>query len=140
MRWSILPFLMINSLLADGIPDKALGAIHTEALWFVGVIAVMAVISFVVSSRNAKKYAEKMAREKREEESGKSEEARGKSEAERKKRKEVTEKSKGDESDSSVDRLLELSKLHKEGLLSKEEFLTFKTELYRELKEIHVGS
>ena len=139
---------MVSGLQAEGIPEEQLGAIYSEALWFVGVVAVMAVASFVISSRNAKKYEEKLAQEKREESTGKREEKRekseerlGKSEVEREmreeesgKRKEEKEKRKGDESDSSVDRLLELSKLHKEGLLSKEEFMTFKTELYRELK------
>ena len=158
MRWILLSSLVVSGLQAEGIPEEQLGAIYSEALWFVGVVSVMAVASFVISSRNAKKYEEKLAqekrqerlgkREKREESTGKRKEKRekrkeslGKSEVEREtreeesgKRKEENEKRKGDESDSSVDRLLELSKLHKEGLLSKEEFMTFKTELYRELK------
>ena len=136
MRWFVLSIFMINSLKAEGLSDEALGPIYSEALWFVGVIAVMGVISFVVSSRNAKKYAEKMALEKREKRLEKSEEALEQREENLGK----STESQDDESDSSVDRLLELSKLHKEGLLSKEEFMTFKTELYRELKEIHVSS
>ena len=44
-----------------GIPEEALGSIYTEALWFVGVIAVMGIISFVISSRNAKRYEEEVA-------------------------------------------------------------------------------
>jgi len=146
MRWFVLLFLMINSLLAEGIPDKALGPIYTEALWFVAVIAVMAVISFVISSRNAKRYEEKLALEKREESLGKSEEESGKGQEERVKGEEELGKSEenletlDDGRASSVDRLLELSKLHKEGLLSKEEFITFKMQLYRELKDIHVNS
>ena len=128
MRWFVLSIFMINSLKAEGLSDEALGPIYTEALWFVGVIAVMGVISFVISSRNAKKYAEKMALEK-------SEEALVEIEVEP-----TFSELALDEGDSEVDRLLELSKLHKEGLLSKEEFMTFKTELYRELKEIHVSS
>ncbi len=125
----ITVFILFTSMLhAEGIPEEKLGAIYTEALWFVGVIGVMAVISFVVSSRNAKRYEEQLAREKREV---------------------AVEKEKVDEvmvtpvdeqsleDGSSVDRLLELSQLHKEGLLSEAEFMVFKKELYRELKEMH---
>ena len=126
MRWFVLPFLMINNLMADGISNEALGPILAEAAWFIGVIAVMAVISFVVSRRNAKKYDEKMAREKRQTLVDEKEVALAYSELEL------------GESNSEVDRLLELSKLHQEGLLSKEEFMAFKMKLYREIKNIHV--
>ena len=123
---------MINSLKAEGLSDEALGPIYSEALWFVGVIAVMGVISFVISSRNAKKYEiEMLAKRERE-----------KSEEVVEKRDEVVAVASEEEpesKESQVDRLLELSKLHKEGLLSKDEFMAFKLKLYRELEQIHVN-
>ena len=126
MRWFVLLILMINTLMADGISDEALGPILTEASWFVAVIAVMGVISFVVSSRNAKKYAEKIALEKKDEIAVEKEAEATYSELAL------------NQNDSEVDRLLELSKLHKEGLLSKKEFMAFKMKLYREIESIHV--
>ena len=131
MRWFVLSFFIINNLTAEGISDEALGPIYTEALWFVGVIAVMAVISFVVSSRNAKRHAEKMALEKHQE----------KVEVREDEAVETSIPSSAilEEDASSVDRLLELSKLHKEGLLSEAEFMVFKKQLYRELEAMHVN-
>jgi len=132
MRWFVLSLFLINNVTAKGISDEALGPIYTEALWFMSVVGVMAVISFVISSRNAKKYEIKMLakreREKREEVV--------------KKRAEVVTVVPEEEPEvkvSEVDRLLELSKLHKEGLLSKDEFMAFKMKLYRELEEINVN-
>jgi len=122
-----LEFLLLLSLSlhAEGIDEAALEGIYTEAAWFVAVIAVMSVVSFVVSRRNARKYEEQMLREK---EKQKEEPA-------------VVPTVKEDDADeeaSEVDRLLELAQLHKDGLLSHEEFMAFKTKLYREIKEAHV--
>jgi len=115
------------SLFAEGMDDAALESIYTEAAWFVAVIAVMSVVSFVVSRRNARKYEEQMLREKE------------------KKKEEVVDaptvqEGDSDEKESEVDRLLELAQLHKDGLLSHEEFMAFKMKLYREIKESHVSS
>ena len=129
MRWFVLSLFLINNVTAKGISDEALGPIYTEALWFMGVVGVMAVISFVVSSRNAKKYeVEMLAKRERE-----------KREEVVKKRAEVVAMVPKEEPEvkaSEVDRLLELSKLHKEGLLSKDEFMAFKLKLYREIEDI----
>ena len=115
------------SLFAEGMDDAALESIYTEAAWFVAVIAVMSVVSFVVSRRNAQKYEEQMLREKE------------------KQKEEVVDvptvkESDADVKEPEVDKLLELAQLHKDGLLSQEEFMVFKTKLYREVKERHVSS
>ena len=124
MRWFVLSLFLINNVTAKGISDEALGPIYTEALWFVGVFAVMGVISFVISGRNARKH-EAALLAKREQQAAEVVTVVPEEEAEDK--------------ESEVDRLLELSKLHKEGLLSKDEFMAFKLKLYRELEEIHVN-
>ena len=124
MRWFVLSLFLINNVTAKGISDEALGPIYTEALWFVGVFAVMGVISFVISGRNARKH-EAALLVKREQQAAAVVAVVPEEEAEDK--------------ESEVDRLLELSKLHKEGLLSKDEFMAFKMKLYRELEEIHVN-
>ena len=115
----LLLFLSL-SLYAEGMDEAALEGIHTEALWFVAVIAMMSVISFVVSRRQAQNYEEKMQLKKtlQQKEPG-CETASEASEA---------------EEGLEVDRLLELAKLHKEGLLTKEEFGAFKMKLYEERK------
>ncbi len=115
------------SLFAEGMDEAALEGIYTEAAWFVAVIAVMSVVSFVISRRNARKYEEQMLREKE------------------KKKSEVVDvpavkESDADVKEPEVDKLLELAQLHKDGLLSHEEFMAFKTTLYREIKESHVSS
>ena len=121
LRSGIL-LLFSLSLFAEGMDEAALEGIHTEALWFVAVIAVMSVVSFVVSRRNAQKYEEKMQEQK----------ALQQEEADREPASEASEAEEGLE----VDRLLELAKLHKEGLLTQEEFMAFKMKLYREIKGI----
>ena len=124
MRWFVLSILTINSLRAEGISDEALGPIFTEASWFVGVIVVMGVISFVISGRNARKHEAELL-VKREQQAAAVVA--------------VVSEEESEVQESEVDRLLELSKLHKEGLLSKDEFMAFKMKLYRELEEIHVN-
>ena len=122
LKVSIL-VLMSLSLYAEGLDDAALQEIYTEAMWFVAVIAVMSVVSFVISRRNAEKYEEKVRLEKMA------------------KKEEVVVSTKSQPTTtkgSEVDRLIELSKMYEEGLLSKEEFMAFKLKLYREIKEIHV--
>ena len=122
MLKTILLLLLSLSLYAEGMDEAALQGIYTEALWFVAVITVMSVVSFVVSRHNAQKYEEKMQREK----------LLQQEETEDEPDLEEPEVEEG----SEVDRLLELSKLHKEGLLTKEEFMAFKLKLYRNIQNI----
>ena len=101
---------------AEGIPDEALGSIYTEALWFVGVIAVMAIISFVISSRNAKQYQEKMAIKRTQE-----------------REIEIVNKEYIPSRDSKIDdRIVALSKLRDQGLLKDNEFTILKRHLVAE--------
>ena len=123
LKLSVL-LLLVISLYAEGIDDADLEGIYTEALWFVAVIGVMSAVSFVVSRRNAQNYEEELRLKK----IAQVDEASEKYEM---------EKSKVAPSSSEVDRLLELSKMHKEGLLSKEEFMAFKLKLYRNIESIH---
>jgi len=100
----------------EGIPEEALGSIYTEALWFVAVIAVMAVISFVISSRNAKRYEKEMALKHAQEKESEVEE----------KAQTSSLKSKRD------DRITALSKLRDQGLLKESEFTVLKRHLLEE--------
>ena len=99
----------------EGIPEEALGSIYTEALWFVGVIAVMSIISFVISSRNAKRYEEEMAL-KRAQQKERDIEEEHKEQAPVKKR-------------ETDDRIAALSKLRDQGLLKDSEFTILKRHL-----------
>ncbi len=112
---------------AEGMDEQALSSIYTEAIWFVSVIMVMSVVSFFVSRRNARRYEEKRLREHDKEK----DEVVNVSVAEEEEPLDLTDA-------VSVEKLLELARLHQEGLLSKEEFMAFKSKLYREIKEIHV--
>ena len=98
----------------EGIPEEALGSIYTEALWFIGVITVMAIVSFIVSSRNAKRY-----------ESGMIEKRAQLKEKEKQERKEHIS-SKNSEVE---ERIATLSKLRDKGLLKESEFSVLKQHL-----------
>ena len=100
----------------DGIPEEALGSIYTEALWFVSVIAVMGIISFIISTRNAKRYEKEMAlkRIKKRE-----------AETENKKRSPLRDPQKDD-------RIAALSKLRDQGLLKDSELTVLKRHLLAE--------
>jgi len=110
-------FITNSSLHAEGISEEALGSIYVEAMWFVGVFSVMAIISFVISSRNAKAYAQKEKLRKRTDEP---------------KRVNVEKKEEADaENTVQIDRLIALSKLLKEGHITEAEFQQFKAKLLR---------
>ena len=100
----------------EGIPEEALGSIYTEALWFVAVIVVMAIISFVISSRNAKRYEEEMTLKRAQEKESEVEDGEQTSliELER------------------DDRITALSKLRDQGLLKESEFTVLKRHLLAE--------
>ena len=118
MRWFLLGTLMSNALYAEGIPEERLASIYTEALWFVAVITLMAVISFVISSRNARKYEEEQLTHHTDIEE-----------------KDTVIEIEPDTSLAKsnivedVDRLIALSKLLEKGLLSETEFQVFKKQL-----------
>ena len=95
----LLSILTLTSLKAEGIDPDELNAIYTEAIWFIVIFGTMAVISFIYSNRHAKQYTQKQAATLAKEKALTSE---------RTKQKE--------------NRLEELSKLVKNGLLKEEEF------------------
>jgi len=75
-------------------------------------------ISYVISSKHAKKYAAEVAKKRRE--APKVEEV-------------VVPKVKNEQEDTGVDRLIALSKMLEDGLLTPEEFTTLKASLMKEL-------
>ena len=103
---------------AEGIPDEALGSIYTEALWFIGIIAVMALISYIISSRNATRYEEEMAVKRAQQKERELEEAH---------------KDQALLRDTETDnRIAVLSKLRDQGLLKDSEFTILKHHLLAE--------
>jgi len=112
-----LSFVIITTTLLqaeEGIPEEALGSIYTEALWFVGVITVMGIISFIVSSRNAKRYEEEMSAKRVQEE----------------KRGIEVEETLPD--NTTINRISELAVLRDKGLLKESEFSVLKRHLTAE--------
>ena len=99
LKLLLLSLLTITSLKAEGIDPEELNAIYTEAIWFVIVFGTMAIISFIYSSRHAKKYTQKQAGDVAQ------------------KKVLAAERTKQRE-----ERLNALSKLLKDGLLKEEEF------------------
>jgi len=109
-----LLLIVITSTLLQaekGIPEEALGSIYTEALWFIGVITVMGIISFVVSSRNAKRYEAEMALKQVQ------------------LKKKETEKEAEIEKPLFLSRITELEELRDKGLLKNSEFSILKRHL-----------
>lgn len=106
MKWLLLPLLILTSLEAEDIDPDKLSEIYTQGIWFVALFTVMSIISFIVSKRHAKQHtkeqADNIAKKKA-------------LAAEQKRQKE--------------DRLTELSKLVKDGLLTEEEFLILRANL-----------
>ena len=123
MRWFLSTALIATGLYAEGIPEEKLASIYTEALWFVAVIAVMSLISFVVSSRNARKYeAEQQVENMRKEKVILDTQTQTKADTSLKQRDIVQE----------VDQLIALSVMVEKGLLTEMEFQVFKKRLLEE--------
>ncbi len=106
----LLSLLTLTSLQAEGIDQESLGDIYTEAIWFVAVFALMSIISFVVSRKHAKEYAQKNPSPKQSSPEKPDEPA------------EEISANPTDTGKNEIDRLTELSKMLKDGLLSEEEF------------------
>ncbi len=114
----LLLIIITNTLLQaeKGIPEEALGPIYTEAVWFVGVITLMGIVSFVVSSRNAKRYEEEMSKKR----------------AQLKKREDQERKENLLSRKSKVeDRITALSELRDKGLLKESELAVLKQHLLK---------
>ena len=60
-KWLSLSLITLTSLGAEEVDPERLSAIYTEAIWFVVVFGTMAIISYIYSSRHAKQYTQKQA-------------------------------------------------------------------------------
>ena len=60
-KWLLLPLLTLTSLSAEEVDSEQLNAIYTEAIWFVVIFGAMGIISFIYSNRHAKQYTQKQA-------------------------------------------------------------------------------
>jgi len=92
--------LVITHLNAQGISPEQLSSIYKEAVLFVIVFGTMGILSYIISKKNADKYAK---------------------EHPKKQKKDIKK-----EENYNVDKLLQLSDLLEKGMVSKEEFLHFK--------------
>lgn len=88
----LLTLLLFSSLFAGEMTQSELNDIYLEAVLFVAVFGTMGIISYVISSKHAKEY---------------------------KPEKTVVETN---PKSTKIDRITELLKIHKDGLLSKKEF------------------
>ena len=120
MKLLFLPLWALTSLQAKGIDPDDMSEIYTEAILFVAVFGLLSIISFIVSRKHAKQYAEKGISSKQDEPEAP---------------KETTETIPADHAETAetaeneVDKLIELSKMLKEGLITEEEFQLFKKKL-----------
>ncbi len=96
MKWSLLPLLLITSLQAGATSSEDLSSIYMEAVLFIGIFGTMGIISFFISRKQANKYVKENPVIK--------EEPLSKLET----------------------RMLELSRLLKNGILTEEEFQVLK--------------
>jgi len=105
-KWLFIPFMTLAALQAKEVAPEELTAIYTEAIWFVVVFGVMGIVSYIYSSRHAKQYTKDQAENISEKKA---------LSIERTKEKEK--------------RINELSELHKDGLLTQEEFFILRANL-----------
>ena len=105
-KWLLIPFITFTALQAKEVAPEELDAIYTEAIWFVAVFGVMAIISIIYSSRHAAQYTKDQAENIAEKKALSIEHTKQKEK-----------------------RINELSELHKDGLLTQEEFLILRANL-----------
>lgn len=103
----LIPLLGSISLHADAIEPDALNDIYIEAILFVAVFALMSIISFIISRKHAREYAE-------------AETPIGERSLVSINKRDETDDA--DTVDDKTKRLNELSKMLKEGVLSEDEF------------------
>lgn len=113
----LLPTLLVSFLSAKEIDTDNLNSIYTEAILFVSVFAVMSIVSIIISRRNAKKFESENPLEDRK--------AARREETLKKEIEETTVNIQKND----IDRLLELSTMLKDGLISLQEFDTLKANL-----------
>ncbi len=116
-KWPSLPLLALTSLQADGINPDDLGSIYTEAVLFVALFTLMSVFSFIVSKKHAKKYTREHSSPKQS-----SPEAPNVTDS-------AISSNDAVANEDKTDRLIALSKMLKEGLITEKEFQLFKQKL-----------
>ena len=117
MKWLFPALMVLTSLRADAIDPDDLSNIYTEAVLFVAVFALMSIISFIISRKHARQYDQKNPFSKQ---------------SSPEKPEEPAEEISADPAaadTNEIERLVELSKLLKDGLLTKEEFQILKQKL-----------
>ena len=115
-----LPTLLLSSLYAEGFSDEQLNSIYTEAFAFVVVVGFMSLVSLYYSKKHANKYEEDNPIEERRA-------ARRIIEEEDIKQQFLIRTL--DKNGNKIDRLVELKQMLDDGLLSEEEFQTFKEKI-----------
>ncbi len=56
MKWLFLPLLLITSLQAGATSSEDLSSIYMEAVLFIGIFGTMGIVSFFISRKQANKY------------------------------------------------------------------------------------
>lgn len=109
----LTPLLIFTSLHAEGIDPEELDSIYIEAALFVTVFGLMSVASFIISKKHAKQNALKDLQKK-------------KLQKEAKKNSQMSSIRHTDDATGETNRVKELSKMLKDGLITDEEFQTLK--------------
>ncbi len=109
----LTPLLILSSLNAEGIDPDELNSIYIEAALFVTVFGLMSVASFIISRKHAKQNALKDLQKK-------------KSQEEAKKNSQASSVKHINDAAGETNRVKELSKMLKDGLITDEEFQALK--------------
>jgi len=112
-----LPTILVSVLSAKEIDTDNLGGIYTEAILFLAVFGTMSIVSIIISRKNAKKFESENPLEGRK--------TARREEALKKELEDIPVSAQT----TDIDRLIELSNMLKNGLISKKEFDTLKANL-----------
>ncbi|MEA3419020.1 MAG: hypothetical protein U9Q90_06430 [Campylobacterota bacterium] len=109
----LTPLLIFSSLHAEGIDPDELNSIYIEAALFVAVFGLMSIASFIISKKHAEQNALKELQEE-------------KAQEEVKKRSQMSSVECSNDISDETERITELSKMLKDGLITDEEFQVLK--------------
>lgn len=113
----LLPIFLFSLAHAKELDANDLGSIYKEAVFFVAVFGVMAIISIIISKKNADKYEIENPIEER------------KAAKQKLRDEELKNQFKMralDKDGDKIDRLMELSKMLENGIIDEEEFFSLK--------------
>ncbi|WP_373036124.1 hypothetical protein [Sulfurimonas sp.] len=113
----LIPLFVVSFAYAEGIDPNALDSIYNEAILYLTIFSIMSIVSYVISKRNAKKYEQEHSLKDRKA-------ANKKEELEDFYLSTMTK-----ENEDKIAKLKELSKLLKDGIITKEEFDILKESL-----------